>query len=355
MKSNGQVRVGKWWQMVFGVAVATVLATGQAFAQPPAEQPAADKQEAWRKAWPILLKAEQDSLGEIDGAIKAVDQRFEEAKNNARSFVTDVLGWGGKGRYVLGGAEQAINGAAGLLDSVFGSKLSKPAGPDSFTVFARERFEHHVFTPEALKREIEAAAAIFSQRAQRIDAQVMVDLQADLPDGDPARITPAVRMEQTLLAQVDGVIQDAIADATTDFLVTAGKEAVSQVGGGWLTGMLMTGGAAGGMHAAQNQDPWSATAILVGVGVGLAVDKALDKVAEAAGHDPVGQLAGKVKARLERAPRAPARGRGEDRRALPRPGALPPWAPRFIRPRRQRPGGGSDGAESGPGPALKAL
>ena len=284
MNSVRHVRMQRLQQMILGLAAIAALATGQAFAQSPA-----DKQAAWTKVGVRVEEAEKTSLAEIDIAVKAIDQRFEEAEKNIRPFVADVLGWGAKARYIASGAEQAINGAAGLLDNVFGSKLSTPAKPDSFAVFARRRFEHHIFAPrnadeitsrfprhslyvsrlekrlawelfrqrsKALKQEFEAAAATYRTRLEELKTKLLIDLEIDLPDGDPARISPAIPMEKTLLAHVDAVIQEAIASATTDFLVTAGKEAVSQVGGGWLTGMLMTGGAAGGMHVAQNQDPW---------------------------------------------------------------------------------------------------
>jgi hypothetical protein len=277
-------------RLLFGLAALSVLAFGQARAEPPGGA------KTWEQAWPRLIEAEDQSKREIDNAIKVIDRRFDEASSHVQAYSEEIMGLFGKLSVFAGGAEDVINGAAGLIDGALGTKLGQVAPADRFGVFARERFTSLVLDPLAFKREIQGVAATYGKRLQAIETRLLMDLEVDAENGwDPRKDLPAVSFDKPLLAHIDGVCSETVTDASRDLIVEVGK----QVGGGYLTSILFGAGAAGGMAALTDQDPVTAATIGLGFLAAMAVDYVLEKAVEAVGHQPVKQLTDKVKARLD--------------------------------------------------------
>jgi hypothetical protein len=262
----------------------------------------ASKQAAWEKALPRLIQAEKESAAEIVAAIKDIDNHFDDSRTAARPFVDEVLGWGGNWQFVVGSAEQTKNLFTGFMDSVLGTTLRGPAGPDSFTLFVRERFLKTVFDPDACKRAVEAAAKRYATGLQSVEAKLLVDLEADLPDSFTqfSQSIPVVKLTDAMLGHIDRAVADAVKDAGTDFAVNVSKAVICEVGSNLGAGAIVAATLAASHHVVTSGDPTIALATLVvGVPVGMLIDYGVTTVMEAAGHDPAGKLAEKVASRLK--------------------------------------------------------
>ena len=207
------------WRLAILATVLVPLIGGQAAAQSPA-----DKQAAWAKAWPRMMQAERESAAEINAAIKEIDEEFAASTAKARPFVDNLLGLWGKYQFACGGADKINSMATGFIDNVFGTKISQ-SGPDQFTRFACDTFVKEVFDPAAFKRAIEAATEGYASRLQGVEGTLLVDLEADLPDSDLRldKAIPVLKLTNAMRAHIDQAVADAIADAGTDFAVTAGR------------------------------------------------------------------------------------------------------------------------------------
>ncbi len=295
-------------------AITSGIALGQELKPIPANAFApASPVDAWKKAWPRLLAAEKEADVALAEATRDVEASYALAAKNLRPFVEDILGGWGKWEYAAGGAAKALNVVAAAVDGALGSKLSTPDAPDRFTRFAREAFVSRVFDPAVFKRGIEGAVGTYVARLQAIESKLLVDLEADMPDG-AFRIpkVPAPKLSDVMGAQIDAAVADLIADAGTDFAVWAGKEAMGQVGGSWLTGLVASSGMLGA-GAAANNDHFSAALFGVSALVGIGVSQGLDMIGQAAGHDPIGQLVAKLQERLKKAQEAMVAGEDSER------------------------------------------
>jgi hypothetical protein len=257
---------------------------------------------AWGKAWSHILQADRESVEAINASLLDVDGSFSLAAGSTPKFVEDILGWYGKWQFTVGLSGQAVNLGAGAWDWAFGTKLGKPAGPDSFRDFALKEFTSAVFDPAVFKRGIEKAPLSYAEKLRAIENRLLVRLLLDTPDADFSmpRISAPV-LSDMLLAQVDAAVNDIIADAATDFGITAVKQVVSEVGGNIAAGALLSSGFVASHLGGLSTDPFSVTVIGTGLIVGAGVSWAVDKTVEAMGHDPKGKLAGKLVERLKRA------------------------------------------------------
>ena len=288
-----------YWQLLFGLAVIAVLLAGHAFGQE-----GADKREAWEKALPHIQQAERESLATIDEAVVEINRRFDEAAPKIQPWVVDLLGIWGKVDFVVGSTQNLVNGTAQLFDNLFGTKLGNVAGADRFEKMARTTFTEKVFDPADMEEAIKAAFKTYGEKTEAIAAKLFVAINADVPDAAVPLSSPVleVNLPRGVIRHIDAALNDATSAAADDFLLTVGKEAIGQVGGNILAGILLTVAGAAGEHAAMSNDPVTAVpaavTAAVAFGSGIAVSYGLDKLQQWTGHEPVGILAAAIAKRL---------------------------------------------------------
>lgn len=240
---------------------------------------------AWERVMPRLSQAEEQSKEDVRQSVEQVRAFFAERRRGARGFASDVLSLGGKWAYV---------------------KDYYEAG--SHNRFIEESFVRNIFGPDELRAVVDSAVASCVGELQGRENQLLVDIRADLSDGElasPDRL-PALHDEAAFRQQYEAMLDQVMPIVSRDLGFSVTREMVSFVGSeiaarivteiakvlavrlGISGGVLGTGAYSG--------------AVTFGVGLiaGILVDMALDWAIKQAGYDPEGEIAGKVMAALDR-------------------------------------------------------
>jgi hypothetical protein len=242
---------------------------------------------AWEKITPRMHAA--DHTGQ-DAAIRYREQVrdfFVEHKRNTRKFGEAVVSLGGKWAYV---------------------KTKLPfTDADGHRRYLREQFEQFVISGTELQELIQSVVAGYISELQGIENDLLVQIRADLSDSDLARFETgamlrtdeAFRKEYARsMDQVAGVIGRDLgiaigrevvtwvaADIATNVAISLSTALVERLG---LSGGILGTGAAIGVET-----------LGVGLAAGIILDVLLDRVLQACGHDPAGDIAGKVDEALD--------------------------------------------------------
>ncbi len=239
--------------------------------------------EAWRKVTPRLEQVDEETKEESLRSAEQVAEFFAERRLGARAFAADVLGLSGKWAFLKG-----------YFDST------------SHQQYLEECFERNLFRSDELKTVIESAVARYVSELQGRENQLLVDIQADLRDGDmsaPDRL-PALNSEAEFRRQYDAMLERVLPIVSQDIGMTVTREVVAFVGSEIAAHVLMDLGVSlaarlgvsGGILGA---GAYSGVATFgVGLVAGLLVDMALDWVIRQAGYDPEGEVAAKVEQSL---------------------------------------------------------
>ncbi len=303
-RAKGYVHLG---QMLLGIALVSVLQVGAGAQEAASGSPEPGCEAKWKNAVVLLQRADREAVAAIEVVLKDVAGSFDQVDANIRPFVQDLLSFDGEIKFAAAGTKKALNFGAGLLDTAFGTKLAQSSEPEDFRAYVRSTFVSRVLDPAVFKRGVLAAVEAYRAKLEAIEGKLLVELEADVPDSTfrlPRIAEP--RLEEALLTSIDQAVDTSVTVAGTDFAVVSGKAAVSWFGGNWLSSALVGGVMAKGVtDVASNSDPVTAvsglTVAAVGVASGIVLDMALDKAAALAGHDPVGDLAGKLQQRMKQA------------------------------------------------------
>lgn len=245
-----------------------------------------DREALRRRAWsviqPRLDAADQAAQAALDEQLRGVDEFFQHREAGVKPFAEAVLSLRGKWEFAK-------------------SKLPT-ADDDAHLRFLNAKFEEHLFRIEDLKQSVEHAIGGFVSRVQGIEGKLLVDVRADLSEGEfaAAGLPKFLLNDAAFRAEFDRAVAGAAAEVAADFQVAVSREVVSFVAGevaaqvavrvatavasrlGVSAGVLGTGAAAG----------WATFG--VGLVAAVVVDVAISEVAKLAGYDPVARVSEKV-------------------------------------------------------------
>lgn len=240
---------------------------------------------AWQEVVPHVKQAEEETKKEAGASAEQVARFFAERRKGARPFAADVLSLGGKWEFVKGQFD--------------------PGGHERYL---EECFQRHLFRPDELKAVIESAIARYVSEVQGRENQLLVDIRADLSDGEltgPAYV-PALDSEAEFRRQYEAMLeeilpivgQDVGATVTREMVSFVGSEIAAQIVAEIGTSLAVRLGISGGVLGA---GAYSGTVTFgIGLVAGILVDMALDWIIRQAGYDPEGEIAARVEATLAR-------------------------------------------------------
>jgi len=240
------------------------------------------RQAAWDRITPRLAGVEQTSQQAGDKYAERVKSFFADRKQAARGFAEGVLSLSGKWAFVK-------------------SKLPW-TDADGHNRFLRESFERLVFSGEDLKELIESAVRGYVSELEGIESTLLVDIRADLSEGDlaPRDLLPVLDSDARFQSAYAQMVERVLAVIEFDMGVTVAREVASFVVSdiaanislrilAEITAQLGLSGGILGSGAAL-----SVETLGMGLIAGLLVDKLIDFVMHQAGYDPEGEVAVKV-------------------------------------------------------------
>ena len=240
---------------------------------------------AWKQVAPRIEQVAAETRAGAETSIGQVGEFFAERRQGARAFAADILSLGGKWEFVRGKFETG-----------------------SHERYIEECFQRRLFRPDELKAAIESAVTRFVSEAQGRENRLLVDIRADLADGELAGqdYLPALHSEEEFHLRFQAVLEEILPILSRDVEAMVGREMVSFVASEIATQILteigtslairlgLSGGILGtGAFTA------TASAGLTLIG-GLLVDQAINWVMREAGYDPEGEIAAQVEASLAR-------------------------------------------------------
>ncbi len=279
LKTQGRLRPNR---VALGVIAGLVLAAG-GYVLYPRYDPV--RLAAWRKVEPRLAEAESGSKADVHEAVSQVQAFFAERRQGARVFAADLLSLEGKWAYVRDYYD-----------------------PGSHNRYIEDAFVRRIFNPDELRAIVDSAASGCIGKLQGRENRLLVDIRADLSDGDPAApgLLPALQDEAAFRRQYEAMLESVMPVVSRDIGFSVTREAVSFVGSeiaaqivaqiaqalavrlGVSGGILGTGASSGTVTFG------------IGLVVGILVDMALDWAIREAGYDPEGAIAAKVEETLGR-------------------------------------------------------
>lgn len=285
---NAKTVSGRSWrhrQLLLAIVIVVTLAVMTIVRMMPGggePHPDPVRQAAWDRITPRLASAEQTSQQAGDKYAERVKSFFADRKQAARAFAEEVLSLSGKWAFV---------------------KAKLPwTDTDGHARFLRESFERLVFSGEDLKVLIESAVRGYVSELEGIESALLVDVRADLSEGDlaPRDLLTALDSDASFQSAYAQMVVRVLAVIEFDMGATVAREVASfvvsdiaanislrilaevtaQLG---LSGGILGSGAALGVET-----------LGVGLIAGLLVDKLIDLVMRRAGYDPEGEVAVKV-------------------------------------------------------------
>ncbi len=262
------------------------------------------RRRAWNVIQPRLDAADRAAQAALEEQLRGVDEFFQHREAGVTPFAEAVLSLRGKWEFAK-------------------SKLPT-ADDDAHLRYLNAKFEEHLFKIDDLKQTVEHAIGGFVSRVQGIEGKLLVDVRADLSDGElaAAGLPKFLLNDAAFRAEFDRAVAGAAAEAAGDFQVAVSREVVSFVAGevaaqvavrvatavaarlGVSAGVLGTGAAAG----------WATFG--VGLVAAVVVDAAISQAAKMAGYDPTARVSEKVQGVLAQVRSLLVDGNPEARQAL---------------------------------------
>ena len=281
-KRSGRIEV---WLMLVTLAIVGVPVTIGVVGNAPKESGKPAKPlSAWEKVEPHLGRLDQAAIEIADKHLLRIRGFFRERRGGAKAFAEWPYSWTGK-FYAVKGKLQADDGAA-------------------FRDFLQEKFGQHVFKTEELQAVLESALAGYLTEMQGLENDMLVQLRADLADGELFGGTlPELQSDQTFQQEYQRLSEQVLPKVLADMKIFVAGQVGSFIGSEIATATIGSSlaarlGLSGGLLGS------AARSGLVTFGVGLVawfiLDYVVDWIYQLAGHDPAGELAGKVEQALDR-------------------------------------------------------
>jgi hypothetical protein len=247
---------------------------------PAAREPAPDKpvitpEYAWAAALTYLNRAVAEGDQAIGAAIAGLDRFFVERRAAAPAFAEEVLGFGGKMQAAGNLAAEVVNGVAGLLGQ------DRLVDQHQLVRHIKDCFTRHVLDETRLRKALAAAAASYVAGLADVESRLLVEIQADLPDGalPPGELPPMRNEAGEFRCIVNSSLEDLFNTSAGDLFIGTGKFAASWIGGDVLSGGLL--GSKANLVVRLGGD----------MAAGGIMDQALDAATEAVGYKPADAIA----------------------------------------------------------------
>lgn len=218
--------------------------------------------------------------------LAVIDQFFEERKPGIKPFAESILSLGGKWKFVKG--------------QVWKEDEEKHAA------FLRAEFEKHVFSPTELSEIVKQVIAGYLAELQGLENEFLIKMRADLSESDPdvAAVIPALTSQDAFnkdfaelaATSMKLVAKDLQSDVAREIASFIAGEIAAKVGLKVLAGIGAKLGVSGGILATGAAS--SVATFGVGLIAAILADLALDKLLQAAGHDPVTKTANRIEQSL---------------------------------------------------------
>ena len=241
---------------------------------------------AWDKIVPRLDAADRAGEAAVTEKLASLDEFFRERRAGSQAFAEKVLSLSGKWQYVK-------------------SKL--PTAEDKAHLqYLDEQFAKHIFSPADLQQALESSLGGYLSRLAGIEGQLLVDIRADLSDGALA-IPGAPQIaasDEELRQRFSQLFNHVAAEIARDVPVTVSLTTVSFIGGEVAAQVAVRVAAAvasrlgvsAGVLGTGATSSWATFGL--GLVAAVVVDVAIDKVAKAAGYDPVAAVTERVNSAL---------------------------------------------------------
>ena len=226
--------------------------------------------------------------------VAALDAFFAERKRGARPFAREILGVRHKLAHADALAGSTLDRFGKAVDDLFKTeeqhheealmwRFDPGQNDDPYTFTARDVFDRHVMKGTDFMTAVDSAASGFVRDLQGLEAHLLVDLRADLPDVKLDAGRPAVVAADRSAAWSGGnaAVADALSAARTDLGVTIAQESIAFVVGNKL-GSMVSSGTTGLRNA------------LINFSIGRDVNDALGTARAATGYDAEADVARRV-------------------------------------------------------------
>jgi hypothetical protein len=253
------------------------------------KQPQTTRDAVWQRVAERLAESDAAAARLIDVHAARVPAFFADKKQHAPAFADDVLSWTGLWHW----AESKVWGAG-----------------DEHDRHVRACFARHFFQDEDLRALVAGAVEGFSAELDGLEAQLLVQLKADLPDKDLAvlGVAPAFPSSEALQAEFRRLQQEVARVPGTDAAVLAGREAVN-----WSVGGLLISTALRLAVSSGQSSFFSLRSLTIVAVVGIALDTALRWIIRQAGHDPEQEVIAQVQQLFDRLSRLLVEGEPDGR------------------------------------------
>lgn len=227
----------------------------------------ATAREASSRARPHIEKADTDSLTHVDDSLLALEGFFSEAKEHAKTFADDVLGWYSKYKLIRGQHEQ----------------------------FLAETFRKHFFGPDELKQAMTNAVEAYVAELEAIDNRMLVDIRmdvAELPAAASLSSMPVPDLQaryREVCGRIGGV-------TGADLTVDAGRAVADLIVGSVVTMIAARMGTTAVVVGAGAASSWWTFGI--GLVIGVIVDQIIATVWDWT-YDPRGKLVAMMREKID--------------------------------------------------------
>lgn len=221
-----------------------------------------------------LAEADREAVAAAEKCLGPLQETFKQARKGTRPFAEAALSWSSKWRLMV----DCLPGTRG----------------DRHSTFMRESFERHVFSGQALSRQIEGAIAEFQRMQQDIENQVLIDLGADL-ESLKLQTGPPVSKEE-LQQRIQSLLQQAAQEAGKDTLYDVLQFTASEIAAQIVLNVAARLGISTAIVGAGTSASWATfgASIAVGIVIDWIVTTIWDWWA-----DPTGELAAKIDGQLK--------------------------------------------------------
>lgn len=243
------------------------------------------RQRAWGRIQSRLDEADQASQRSVQESLDRVASFFASKQGGARPFAKAALSLRGKWALVYDYIPFTAGGGHAR--------------------YLEEQFALHVLTPQDLQACLEGCVTGYLSRLQGIENQMLVQVRADLSEGElMAAALPLARDGRLLRSEFDRRMKEVTQVVSQDTRLSVGQNGLSLVGGEVAVHLVFRVGAAvsqrlglsAGMLGAAASSSWATLGL--SVVAAIALDYVFDTALWAAGYDPESVVAEKIGAGL---------------------------------------------------------
>jgi len=235
---------------------------------------------AWHKVEPHLKDADASEAAIVERQLDSIREFFDDRRQGATAFAEIALSLGGKWAW-LKGAVTFDDGA-------------------SHRQYLRERFEQLVFRGEDLRAVLAGAVTRTLNELKSLENNLLTRIRADVSAADLllGNSLPALQIDEAFFRAYENAAKEVLSVMAREMGITIGREVVAWVAADIAAQVIARIGTSAGILGAGVAS--GAATLGIGVGVAFLVDMLVDWILKRIGHDPVNEVAQKVRDSLDR-------------------------------------------------------